>query len=210
MPHLSQLAAATVAALLAAGTLHAQQVHSVRPAPSTSPSASARAAQAAPNPAGLRAPFPAGLTSGSGAAVSTDPIAANNSVTRGNAAGIAPGEGTGTGGNAAPGGGFAGTGGVSNNNNGADLAGNVPGTNVLGAGAAGLMARGPSESVPLGSSGLNPVEVARSFIGADRNGDGELTRGEAQRLSMANLSFEEMDRDFDGIITRAEYGDGMR
>src|SRR5690606_29919987 len=112
-------------------------------------------------------------------------------------------EGDLTGNTATGGGGFAGTGGV--NNNAGDLVANPPATNVLGAG--GLVSRGPGQSVPLGSSGLNPVEVARDFISADRNGDGELTQGEARRLRMAPLSFEEMDRDFDGIITRAEFDD---
>ncbi|QJW83279.1 hypothetical protein HK414_00515 [Ramlibacter terrae] len=81
---------------------------------------------------------------------------------------------------------------------------------MLGAGAVGVMARGPSQSVPMGSSGLNPVEVARNFINADSNRDGELTRAEASRMGFATMSFEEMDRDFDGVITRAEYGDATR
>ncbi|HEY8358359.1 MAG TPA: hypothetical protein VIL30_12955, partial [Ramlibacter sp.] len=85
---LSRLAVAGAVALLAVTTAQAQQ-RSVRPAANTAtPTASARAAQAAPNPAGLRPQFPAGLTSGSGAIVSGDPVAANNSVTRGNAVGI--------------------------------------------------------------------------------------------------------------------------
>ncbi|MGV3569526.1 MAG: hypothetical protein ACO1PB_02925 [Ramlibacter sp.] len=212
-PSLSRLAVASAVALLAVTTVHAQQSRSVRPATATAaPSASARAAQAAPNPAGLRPPIPAGLTSGSGAAVAGDPVAANNAVTRGNAAGIGLGSnnnGSGIG-NGNNNGGFnngLGNNGVANNGNDGNLG---PNTAVMGAGAAGVMARGPSQSVPMGASGLNPVEVARNFINADSDRDGELTRSEASRMGFAAMSFEEMDRDFDGIITRAEYGDAMR
>ncbi|RZJ83501.1 MAG: hypothetical protein EON88_28620 [Brevundimonas sp.] len=218
MHSMTRLAAAATLALLAATAVQAQQ-RSVGAAPSKAPAASTRAAQAAPNPSGLRPPIPAGLTSGSGAAVAGDPVAANNSVTRGNAAGIGNGTPNGTANgtlNGAPSGagitagsgvdgGLAG-GGV---NAGVDANGN-PTTAVAGAGAGGLTARGPSQSVPLGSSGLNPVEVARNFINADANRDGELTRAEASRLSFSMSSFEEMDRDFDGVVTRAEYGDGTR
>ena len=85
-----------------------------------------------------------------------------------------------------------------------------PDTSVLG-GAPGFgVARGPSASVPLGGAGFSAVDIARSFLGADGNGDGELTRAEAGRLRLSMLSFEEMDRDFDGVITRGEYEDGLR
>jgi hypothetical protein len=54
------------------------------------------------------------------------------------------------------------------------------------------------------------VDVARSFIQADGNRDGELTRAEAQRLAIMPYSFEEMDRNHDGIVTRWEYEDAVR
>ena len=212
----SRFAVISAAALLAVTTVQAQQSRSVRQSTApAAPSASVRAAQAAPNPAGLRPPIPAGLTSGSGAAVAGDPVAANNAVTRGNASGIGLGAGANGINNNGAGGGFGTNNGVNrgvNNgpgNNGID--GNAaPNTAVLGAGAVGVLARGPSQSVPMGSSGLNPVEVARNFINADSNRDGELTRSEASRMGFAAMSFEEMDRDFDGIITRAEYDDATR
>lgn len=182
MSPLSRLTAACVVALVATAAVHAQQ-RSVRPATTTAPSANARAAQAAPNPAGLRPPNPAGLTAGSGAAVSGDPIAAGHAaaITRGTAPNTVAGGPAGADGD------------------GGD-------TGLSGAGAAGLPARGSLQPVPMGSGG-NPVEVARAFINADSNHDGELTRNEASRLGIA---FEEMDRDFDGVVTRAEYGDGRR
>lgn len=195
--------------LLAATSVGAQQVRAVRPAASTAPSANARAAQAAPNPAGLRSPNPAGLTAGSGAAVSGDPVAAGNAGTIARGTSGAPGSTSGTiaptTGSSGPVANSTGTG-TGPLGSSSDVAGDNVGTNVLGAGAAGTTARGPSQSVPLGSGG-NPVEVARAFITADANADGELTRNEAARLGLA---FEEMDRDFDGVITRAEYGDGRR
>jgi hypothetical protein len=63
-----------------------------------------------------------------------------------------------------------------------------------------------------GSAGLphTALEIARSFIGADANRDGELTRGEAQRLSILPYSFEEMDRNHDGVLTRSEYEESVR
>ena len=45
---------------------------------------------------------------------------------------------------------------------------------------------------------------------AEGNKDGELTRAEASRLSISTMTFEEMDRNFDGIITRFEYSDSVR
>ena len=52
--------------------------------------------------------------------------------------------------------------------------------------------------------------MAQSFRAADANLDGEVTRGEAQRLMFMPMSFEEMDRNKDGILSRSEYEDGLR
>lgn len=54
------------------------------------------------------------------------------------------------------------------------------------------------------------LQIAQSFLGADANRDGELTRAEAQRLRIMPYSFEEMDRNHDGILSRFEYEDGVR
>lgn len=200
-------AAALVGSLLLPLPMLAEAQGQVRSAQRVMPSAAARAAQAAPNPAGLRPPVPAGLTSGSGAAVATDPVAASAPVaglgTPNATAGattpetVAPGMATtGPGLATVPGG----------------TVGDAIDTRVLGAGAApgyGFV-RGPQQTVPTGALGLNAVELARAFLGADRNGDGELSRSEAQRLSLGGLSFEEMDRDFDGVISRGEFEDGLR
>lgn len=63
-----------------------------------------------------------------------------------------------------------------------------PGGRADGAGAATAPTAG------MGAGPYSAVQVAQSFLGADLNRDGELTRAEAQRLMIAPYSFEEMDR----------------
>lgn len=82
---------------------------------------------------------------------------------------------------------------------------NYPDTTVMGAG-------------PYGSRGLtrpaagpySNVDIARSFIQADANRDGELTRVEATRLAILPITFEEMDANHNDILTRSEYEDAVR
>jgi hypothetical protein len=62
----------------------------------------------------------------------------------------------------------------------------------------------------VGHGSYTALQVAQSVLGADGNRDGELTRAEAQRLTLAPYTFEEMDRNHDGIITRFEYEDAVR
>lgn len=81
-----------------------------------------------------------------------------------------------------------------------------PQTEVMGAG--GVPAA--RQSTGAGSGPYTALQLAQSFLGADANRDGELTRGEAQRLSIMPYSFEEMDRNRDGILSRFEYEDGVR
>ena len=211
MPHPSRLAGALVLALVATTAVHAQ-VRRVQPAPSTAPSASARAATALPSPSGLSPVFPAGVSSGSGAAVSRDRIAAGSAVigtgvdTSGNinagtTAIVGPTVIGGSGGLPRP---ELPPSGVETG-----MASAYAATQVLGAGA-GTGVPGPSQFVPGGSAGYSAVDIARSFILADGNRDGELSRSEARRLSIATQPFETMDRNFDGILTRAEYEDGLR
>ena len=78
---------------------------------------------------------------------------------------------------------------------------------VLGAGGTGM---GPSQSrSDSGAGGYSATDIARSFFFADTNHDGELTRAEFRRLSIVTMSFEEMDRNFDGVISRFEYEDSL-
>ena len=153
------------------------------------------AARGLPNPAGLRPMYPAGISSGSGAAQSGSPVArANSPVPAGQPApGGTPGVGGG-GSGVVPSELFpASNGGVA--------------TNVLGAGAT---TPGPSQYLNSGAGGVSATDEARSFFFADANHDGELSRAEAARLSIATMSFEQMDRNFDGVISRFEYQDSLR
>jgi hypothetical protein len=190
MHALPRFLALSALALAASAALAAGQVRSVQAVPSSSPSAAQRAAAAAPKPAGLRPPLPAGLTDGSGAAVATDPVAANNAITRAPAMGGATG--------------IAGAGPVFNPGSTTIDTTAQAATTVLGAGAT---VPGPSQSVNAGAGGYNAVDLARSFYMADANHDGELTSAEFNRLTIRPLGFQQMDRDFDGVISRFEYED---
>lgn len=206
--------AALCAALLAClgGTAQAQKV---APKPQIgAPSASSLATFAAPKTSGLNPPVPAGLSAGSGARASSVPAIAAGAVTAPSIASnttVNPADGSST---------TTTTDATATSTtttsmfNSVVTDSSVSSTDtgeVLGAATvAANVARGPAQTVGLGGSGLNPVDVARSFLRADSNGNGELSRAEAQRLSMAPLTFEEMDRNFDGVVTRAEYEDAMR
>ena len=48
-------------------------------------------------------------------------------------------------------------------------------------------------------------QIRLAFELADADSNGELNRAEAQRLAIVPHSFEEMDQNKDGVITRAEY-----
>lgn len=189
----------TSLALLASGALQAQ-VPKIRSATSTAPSASTQAATAAPKPSGLRAPFPAGIATGSGAAVSNDPVASGAATTTPDAVGAS---------NTAAANFGRGMPTATDTTAGIVDSGAVN-TSVLGGPPAYGMARGPAQNVGRGSGGFSAVDIARSFLGADVNGDGELSRTETARLSIMLSTFEEMDRNYDGVISRSEYEDGLR
>ena len=70
---------------------------------------------------------------------------------------------------------------------------------------------GPNaQVVPSGAGPYTALQLAESFLKADANRDGELTRAEFQRLTISPTSFDDMDRDRDGVVTRSEYEDGSR
>jgi hypothetical protein len=238
----TRLAVALLCALGAASAVHAQQraSRSVQAAPNPVPSAAARIAQTAPNPTGLRPRFPAGVSSGSGAAVSTDPLAASTTPIPPTGASVStttliptelpPGTTTTTvttpgflvpgattvvtpatipaPGTVLPPGTIVAPGTTLTPGTSTFGAITTPAiaTNVLGAGAT---VRGPGQTVG-GAAGFSATDQARSFFFADGNHDGDLTRAEFTRLSIATMTFEEMDRNYDGRITRFEYEDSMR
>jgi hypothetical protein len=86
----------------------------------------------------------------------------------------------------------------------------APQTSVLGAAGYGGAAAARQAPGVAAAGPYTALQVAQSFIGADANRDGELTRAEAQRLTIMPYSFEEMDRNHDGILTRFEYEDAVR
>lgn len=227
---LTRLAAAALCAAAAATAVHAQQrvLPRVQAVPNPVPSAASRIAQTAPNPTGLRPRFPAGVSSGSGAAVSTDPVAASTTPIPPTGSTVAtttliptelpplttPNTTVPTPGLLVPGTTTIVTPGIVTPGiltPGIATPGTVPttaavATNVLGAGAT---VRGPGQTVG-GAAGFSATDQARSFFFADGNHDGDLTRAEFARLSIATMTFEEMDRNYDGRITRFEYEDSMR
>ena len=190
MSPLARLIATGLCLAAATSAVHAQR--QISQGSGTTAITAPRPTPAVPNPAGLRPVFPAGISSGSGAAQSSDPIAANSSPVP--AGGVAPTSPTLIGGRGV--------------NVPTELfpAGSANPTAVMGAGPVA----GPGQYGAGGAGGYSAVDSARSFYFADANHDGELTRAEARRLSIATMSFEEMDRNFDNVISRFEYDDSLR
>jgi hypothetical protein len=58
---------------------------------------------------------------------------------------------------------------------------------------------------PLPPSQWTAAQIGQSFEFADSDGNGVLTRAEAQQLTIMPRSFEDMDENKDGVLTRAEY-----
>ena len=58
---------------------------------------------------------------------------------------------------------------------------------------------------PVPAAQWTVAQIRQSFALADANSDGQLTRGEAARLSLLPLSFEEADRNKDGVLDATEY-----
>ncbi len=132
-----------------------------------------------PNPAGLSSQFPAGLPSPlpAPAGLAATPMLNAPPFGRAGGGGAAPAENV-----------------------------TAPQTGVLGAGAAGYGGRAAAAPATGARGGAyTPVQIAQSFILADANRDGELTRAEAQGLAIMPYSFEEMDSNHDNILTRSEY-----
>jgi hypothetical protein len=136
-----------------------------------------------PNPAGLASPVPAGLTSPNPPSL-TPPGVPNLS-----SPGTAPGSPAIDAGIAAPTttGGGAGV---------VFLQQTQAGANVMG---------GP----PAPSGPYSAVDIARAFLEADTNHDGDLSRAEAQRIALP-VPFDDLDRNRDGLLSRFEYEDAFR
>lgn len=58
---------------------------------------------------------------------------------------------------------------------------------------------------PLPPSRWTAAQIRESFDLADADGNGQLTRAEAQNLAIMPRSFEEADLNKDGVLVRSEY-----
>lgn len=89
------------------------------------------------------------------------------------------------------------------------LVDSVPATQVMGAGGGGYTRSAPQYTAS-GPGPYTALDVASSFLNADANRDGDLTRAEATRLLIQPFPFEEMDRNRDNILSKSEYEDALR
>lgn len=189
----ARLGCAALLATIAAAS-YAQTARKIQSAPQ--PAAPANAATLGlPKPGGLTSQFPAGLPETGVMGSSGTPIGVAPATTNTNEpAGTVTTPGTS---------GTATTGST----------GTVPTTTGAGVNAAGVayMGAGAPQGPVSGPAGsYTPLQVAQSFLGADANHDGELTRAEFQHLTIKPYTFEEMDADHDGIVTRSEYENAVR
>ena len=88
---------------------------------------------------------------------------------------------------------------------------------LLSASFAGAQTAAPAPTVtppaPAVQPAAQPIPAARWTLAqlrqaydlADTDSDGRLSRAEAQRLAIMPLSFEELDRNKDGVLERGEY-----
>lgn len=177
--NLRPLTCIALAALAALGPAlgHAQARVAPAPQPARQAPGPGVATFGTPSPSGLASPTPAQLTP-PGPPSLTPPTVPNLS-----SPGTAPGSPAIDAGIAAPttGGGAVMSYGMSG------------GTNAMGFGGA---PRAP----------YSAVDIARNFMDADINRDGELSRAEALRLAIP-VPFDDLDRNHDGVLTRFEYQD---
>lgn len=62
---------------------------------------------------------------------------------------------------------------------------------------------------PLPAARWSAEQTHQAFDLADSDSNGQLTRAEAQRLTILPRSFEDMDQNKDGVLTRSEYEAGF-
>ncbi len=78
--------------------------------------------------------------------------------------------------------------------------------------AGGTGASGAATALPTdpGMTQVTALQMAQIFRKADANQDGQLTRAEALQLELMPMSFEDMDRNKDGFVSRSEFEDAFR
>lgn len=222
------LRAAAAAGLLAfaAGGALAQARIGAAPAPGNKAVNQAQASTfGLPRTGGLVPPFPAGITAGTGLAAAADPSSASGTASRSTTAtdnsaatalnrGIAGGTTSSLGVDAATASGVdasatsgpiaVGSSVVVTGGGAYPAMPGMPATAAMGAGPAVMGAGAYSYGY-----GPSVVDTAGAFIFADANRDGDLTRAEATRLAIMPMSFEDMDRNRDGMLSRFEFDDAV-
>ncbi|MBK0391396.1 EF-hand domain-containing protein [Ramlibacter algicola] len=81
---------------------------------------------------------------------------------------------------------------------------------AAGAGAAPTSGGTPSVDTRVAGGPMSPLQTAQVFAQADADADGLLTRAEALRLQVVTMSFDDMDTNRDGVVSRSEYDDSLR
>jgi len=73
-----------------------------------------------------------------------------------------------------------------------------------------IMALAATASLPAvtGLSAVDREAIEAAFARADANGDGKLSRDEAQRFPEIAARFDELDRDHDGFLSLIEFSVG--
>lgn len=67
----------------------------------------------------------------------------------------------------------------------------------------------PAAAVPAPAARWTAADVRQAFELADADSNGELTRSEAQRLTIMPRSFEDADQNKDGVLVLSEYAAGF-
>ena len=91
--------------------------------------------------------------------------------------------------------------------------GTTGGVAIVQGGFAGVTNGVPSVSptrTQMGGGPLTAVQVVQLFSQADADSDGLLTRAEALRLPLVTMSFDDMDTNRDGVVSRSEYDASLR
>ena len=63
----------------------------------------------------------------------------------------------------------------------------------------------PAPVTPPAPTRWSQAQLQQAFAMADADGNGELSRAEAQQLVILPRSFEDLDQNKDGVLTREEY-----
>jgi hypothetical protein len=85
----------------------------------------------------------------------------------------------------------------------------VPAAPATAAPAAVQPSAPPAVTAPAPAARWTAADVKQAFEFADTDSNGELTRSEAQRLTIMPRSFEDTDQNKDGVLVLSEYAAGF-